>query len=206
MLPLDVAVIGSYVQDHAWLTETFPSDGETRLATGFNTGPGGKGFNQAVACHRQGVKTCFIGAIGNDALGENAWFVDLQHTTAFLDNSLCRCGICRQVVAEIVCSTENAIVGARDRVHERRVITDNCRGETLDFRYDCDLPAMRLEIGVMHKLARADTRAIDHEVESFVDIFQFFKADVRVDFAASLVKARGEVIEINRGVRERNAH
>src|SRR5205085_10740656 len=72
MLPLDVAVIGSYVQDHAWLTETFPSDGETRLATGFNTGPGGKGFNQAVACHRQGVKTCFIGAIGNDALGENA--------------------------------------------------------------------------------------------------------------------------------------
>lgn len=72
MLPLDVAVIGSYVQDHAWLTETFPKDGETRLATGFNTGPGGKGFNQAVACHRQGVKTCFIGAIGNDALGENA--------------------------------------------------------------------------------------------------------------------------------------
>lgn len=72
MLPLDVAVIGSYVQDHAWLTQEFPKDGETRLATGFNTGPGGKGFNQAVACHRQGVKTCFIGAIGNDALGENA--------------------------------------------------------------------------------------------------------------------------------------
>ena len=72
MLPLDVAVVGSYVQDHAWLTEVFPCDGETRLATGFNTGPGGKGFNQAVACHRQGVKTCFIGAIGRDALGENA--------------------------------------------------------------------------------------------------------------------------------------
>lgn len=72
MLPLDVAVVGSYVQDHAWLTEVFPCDGETRLATGFSTGPGGKGFNQAVACHRQGVKTCFIGAIGRDALGENA--------------------------------------------------------------------------------------------------------------------------------------
>src|SRR5262245_18678092 len=72
MLPLDVAVVGSYVQDHAWLTEGFPCHGETRLATGFSTGPGGKGFNQAVACHRQGVKTCFIGAIGRDALGENA--------------------------------------------------------------------------------------------------------------------------------------
>ena len=68
------------------------------------------------------------------------------------------------------------------------------------------LTAMRLEIGIMHQLARADTRAIDYEVESFVDIFEFFEADERVDFAASLVKARGEVIEINRGVRERNAH
>lgn len=72
MLPLDVVVVGSFVQDHAWLTEVFPQDGETRLATGFNTGAGGKGFNQAIACQRQGVKTCFIGAIGNDALGENA--------------------------------------------------------------------------------------------------------------------------------------
>ncbi len=65
----DVIVVGSYVQDHAWLTDRFPQVGETRRALGFNTGPGGKGFNQAVACARQGVATLFIGAIGTDHLG-----------------------------------------------------------------------------------------------------------------------------------------
>ena len=38
-----------------------------------------------------------------------------------------------------------------------------------------------------------------------VDIFELFEADVRVDFAASLAKARGEVIEINRSVHQRDA-
>ncbi len=64
-----VLVVGSYVQDHAWFTERFPEIGETRLASRFNTGPGGKGFNQAVACARQGVATLFVGSLGNDHLG-----------------------------------------------------------------------------------------------------------------------------------------
>jgi ribokinase len=68
----EVVVVGSYVQDHAWFCDAFPARGESRIATGFNTGPGGKGFNQAVACRRQGVGTIFIGAIGDDALGRNA--------------------------------------------------------------------------------------------------------------------------------------
>jgi ribokinase len=67
--PADVIVVGSYVQDHAWLTDRFPETGETRRALGFNTGPGGKGFNQAIACLRQGVPTLFVGAIGEDHLG-----------------------------------------------------------------------------------------------------------------------------------------
>lgn len=68
----DVIIVGSYVQDHAWLTDRFPQVGETRRALGFNTGPGGKGFNQAVACARQEVAALFIGAIGNDHLGSVA--------------------------------------------------------------------------------------------------------------------------------------
>jgi ribokinase len=63
-----VAVIGSFVQDLAFKVETFPATGETRIGT-FLTGPGGKGSNQAVACHRQEVATTFIGAIGDDLLG-----------------------------------------------------------------------------------------------------------------------------------------
>ena len=71
-MPSSVLIVGSYVQDHAWRVDTFPTPGETRRALGFSSGPGGKGFNQAIACARQGVSTAFIGAIGNDALGECA--------------------------------------------------------------------------------------------------------------------------------------
>jgi ribokinase len=66
-----VLILGSYVQDHCWRTETFPGTGESRIGT-FSTGPGGKGFNQAVACHRQGVATRFLGAVGADALADTA--------------------------------------------------------------------------------------------------------------------------------------
>ena len=68
----ELIVIGSYVQDHAWLTDRFPVMGETRRALDFNSGPGGKGFNQAVAAHRQGARTLFIGAVGDDHLGRIA--------------------------------------------------------------------------------------------------------------------------------------
>lgn len=67
-----VIVVGSFVQDHVWRIDRFAQTGETRRALGFSTGPGGKGFNQVIACARQGVSTLFIGAIGDDALGANA--------------------------------------------------------------------------------------------------------------------------------------
>ena len=64
-----IIVVGSYVQDQAWFVERFPRPGETLRAHRYNTGPGGKGFNQAVASARQGVATAFIGAIGKDTFG-----------------------------------------------------------------------------------------------------------------------------------------
>jgi ribokinase len=68
----DVVIVGSFVQDHVWLTDQFPYPGETRRAQGFSTGPGGKGFNQAVSCARQGASVTFIGSIGQDGLGAGA--------------------------------------------------------------------------------------------------------------------------------------
>lgn len=66
-MPARVVVVGSYNQDMVWRTARFPVPGETRLGA-FDTGPGGKGFNQAIACARQGVATHFIGALGDDAI------------------------------------------------------------------------------------------------------------------------------------------
>lgn len=67
-----VIVVGSYIQDHAWFVDQFPHAGETRRAHAFNTGPGGKGFNQAIASLRQEVATAFVGAIGDDQMGAAA--------------------------------------------------------------------------------------------------------------------------------------
>lgn len=66
-----VLVLGSYVQDHCWATDTLPQAGESRIGR-FSIGPGGKGFNQAIAAHRLGVGTRFIGAVGTDALAQTA--------------------------------------------------------------------------------------------------------------------------------------
>jgi len=67
----EVVVVGSFNQDHVWRSAQFPRPGETRHGV-FSTGPGGKGFNQAVASARQGVATAFVAAIGRDALGDAA--------------------------------------------------------------------------------------------------------------------------------------
>jgi len=63
-----VVVAGSFIQDLVFSVDTLPSPGETRIAR-LSTGPGGKGSNQAIACSRQGVKTLFIGAVGDDVAG-----------------------------------------------------------------------------------------------------------------------------------------
>ena len=66
-----VVVVGSFNQDHVWRSERFPQPGETRLGL-FSCGPGGKGFNQAVAAARLGAETFFLGALGSDAIGDGA--------------------------------------------------------------------------------------------------------------------------------------
>lgn len=60
-----VVVVGSLVQDLAFYTPHFPRPGETVVGD-FRPGPGGKGFNQAIAAARAGIPTLFIGAVGSD--------------------------------------------------------------------------------------------------------------------------------------------
>jgi ribokinase len=64
-----VSVVGSYVQDLAFKTAILPAPGETRIGS-FMQGPGGKGFNQAIACHRQGIQTEFVGSVGRDVFSD----------------------------------------------------------------------------------------------------------------------------------------
>jgi len=66
-----VVVVGSFNVDHVWTTTTLPRPGET-LAGRYASGPGGKGFNQAVAAARAGARTSFLCALGDDAGGQLA--------------------------------------------------------------------------------------------------------------------------------------
>jgi ribokinase len=66
-----VVVVGSFVQDLAFYTPRFPRPGETVVGD-FRPGPGGKGFNQAVAAARTGIPTLFVGAVGPDGAAARA--------------------------------------------------------------------------------------------------------------------------------------
>lgn len=66
-----VVVVGSYNQDFVWTTDELPAPGATRLGT-FAGGPGGKGFNQAVAAVRAGAATVFVTALGADGTAAGA--------------------------------------------------------------------------------------------------------------------------------------
>ena len=65
-----VVVVGSANADLTATTTSLPRAGETVLGTGFTTGRGGKGANQAVAAARAGGRVQLIGAVGTDQFAE----------------------------------------------------------------------------------------------------------------------------------------
>ncbi len=56
--------------DLVTLTPQIPQIGQTVIGTAFNTTPGGKGANQAVAAARLGYPTKMVGKVGSDAYGQ----------------------------------------------------------------------------------------------------------------------------------------
>lgn len=63
-----VTLVGSFNVDHVWRCEQLPAAGAT-IAGRYDTGPGGKGFNQAIAAARAGAQVHFLCALGSDAGG-----------------------------------------------------------------------------------------------------------------------------------------
>lgn len=65
-----VAVVGSVNADTSLHVARIPGPGETVLALGSRTSPGGKGANQACAVARAGADCLMVGAVGTDAAGQ----------------------------------------------------------------------------------------------------------------------------------------
>jgi ribokinase len=65
-----IVVVGSTNFDVVVKADRLPKEGESMLATHLKFFPGGKGANQAVGVARLGAKTTFIGAVGQDMIGD----------------------------------------------------------------------------------------------------------------------------------------
>lgn len=68
-----IVVVGSINLDLVANADHIPAAGETVHGSRFQTHPGGKGANQAVAVARLGYPVQMIGKLGSDAIGEQLW-------------------------------------------------------------------------------------------------------------------------------------
>src|SRR5579863_2499667 len=64
-----IVIVGSITMDLVTRTPRIPSIGQTLIGTGFETTPGGKGANQAVAAARLGYAVTMVAKVGDDAYG-----------------------------------------------------------------------------------------------------------------------------------------
>jgi ribokinase len=65
----NVVVVGSLNMDLVVCASRIPQPGETIIGTDFQTVPGGKGANQAVAAARLGAQVSMVGRLGDDGFG-----------------------------------------------------------------------------------------------------------------------------------------
>ncbi|MGA7341288.1 MAG: ribokinase [Terracidiphilus sp.] len=104
-----IVVVGSVTMDLVTRTPRIPSIGQTLIGTGFETTPGGKGANQAVAAARLGYPVAMVGKVGTDAYGpsllENLARAGVD--TAAMEQAEGSSGLAPMFVAE---NGENAIV------------------------------------------------------------------------------------------------
>src|ERR1700685_1975193 len=64
-----IVIVGSITMDLVTRTPRIPAIGQTLIGTGFETTPGGKGANQAVAAARLGYPVHMVGKVGDDVYG-----------------------------------------------------------------------------------------------------------------------------------------
>lgn len=100
-----ITVIGSMNMDLMVTANQIPANGETNFGTGFQTSPGGKGANQAVAAARLGGDVHMIGCVGEDVFGQTL-------TDALLSEGIDVSGV--SVAADEPTGIANVIVSEQD--------------------------------------------------------------------------------------------
>jgi len=99
-------------------THRLPNPGETLTGNSFQTIPGGKGANQAVACARLGAETYMVGRVGGDVFGKN------------LKDELEKAGVDHQnVVVDSDTSSGVALIAVEDSAENFIIVIPGANGQ-----------------------------------------------------------------------------
>lgn len=176
-----IVVVGSLNMDMVVRTQRHPRIGETVLGYNFQTYPGGKGANQAVAAARLNGSVKMIGRVGEDAFGEallqNAMEdeVDIAHIIRDPDSPT---GIAFITVDDlgqntiVVASGANGRLSTEDILAAEDVFSD---ASVLLLQLECPLSAVEYAIGIAKKydtqivLNPAPAQLLDSELLEQVD-------------------------------------
>ncbi|MDF1520596.1 MAG: ribokinase [Brevefilum sp.] len=137
-----ILVVGSINMDLVVRVPHSPKPGETVLGGDFETFPGGKGANQAVAAARMGGEVTMVGRVGNDDFGNTliqGLVEDKIKTTHVIKDSKARTGV---AMISVAADGENMIVvasGANAKVSVEDV------GNTRSLMRETDLLLVQLE-------------------------------------------------------------
>jgi ribokinase len=118
---MSVVVFGSINMDLVARTPRLPGPGETITGKVFQTFPGGKGANQAVACSRLGAKTYMVGRVGGDEFGEK------------LKDELEKAGVDHEnVVVDTMTSSGVALIAVEDSAENTIIVIPGANGQVDD--------------------------------------------------------------------------
>jgi ribokinase len=143
-------VVGSLNIDQTFSVSTLPRAGETVLAKGVRSNPGGKGGNQAVAAARAGAQVQLVAALGDDAAAEHLR-AHLHANAVGMDGLTTVAGPSGSAVIVVDSSGENTIVVAPGANTQLTVDADNAR----DVITASDALLLQLEIPIATAVAAA---------------------------------------------------
>lgn len=118
---MSIVVFGSINMDLVARAHRLPNPGETIAGFSFQTIPGGKGANQAVACARLGAETKMVGRVGGDEFGEN------------LKDALEKAGVNHEnVVVDTNTSSGVALIAVEDSAENFIIVIPGANGQVDD--------------------------------------------------------------------------
>ena len=120
-----IVIVGSITMDLVTRTPRIPLIGETLIGLSFETTPGGKGANQAVAAARLGARVAVVAKVGDDAYG-GALLENLERAgvrTAAITQTSGSSGLAPMLVADDGLNSIVVVPGANGKMD--RAAVDN---------------------------------------------------------------------------------